>query len=179
MVQSYYKAPTPAVTADGWFSTGDVATIDGNGYMQIVDRDKDVIKSGGEWVSSVQVECAAQAHPGVAEAACVGVPDARYSERPLLVVVRAEGRVGGGVTADALRAFLADRMAKWWVPDRVEFVDAIPHTATGKISKLELRKRFGAAGAPGVSGGTVGGGVGAAPAAGRDGGVLNMPQARL
>jgi fatty-acyl-CoA synthase len=124
---------------DGWFDTGDVGTIDADGFLRITDRAKDVIKSGGEWISSIEVENAAMDYPGVAEAAVIGVPHPKWTERPLLVVVAKPGETPD---AQALRAFLETRIAKWWVPDEVVFVDAIPHTATGKVSKRELRERF-------------------------------------
>jgi acyl-CoA synthetase (AMP-forming)/AMP-acid ligase II len=125
--------------ADGWFDTGDVSTLDENGYMQITDRAKDVIKSGGEWISSIDLENAAMGCPGVAEAAAIGLPHPKWDERPLLVIV---GKGDVAVTREALLVHLAGRIAKWWMPDDVVFVDEIPHTATGKISKLELRERF-------------------------------------
>jgi 3-(methylthio)propionyl---CoA ligase len=125
--------------ADGWFDTGDVSTLDENGYMQITDRAKDVIKSGGEWISSIDLENAAMGCPGVAEAAAIGLPHPKWDERPLLVIV---GKGDVAVTREAVLAHLAGRIAKWWMPDDVVFVDKIPHTATGKISKLELRERF-------------------------------------
>jgi fatty-acyl-CoA synthase len=131
--------PGPAHDEPGWFATGDVATIDASGFMQITDRAKDVIKSGGEWISSIDVENAAVGHPQVAEAAVIGVRHPKWDERPLLVVVRKPGAV---LERDEMLDFLRDKIAKWWLPDDVQFVDEIPHTATGKISKLELRKRF-------------------------------------
>ena len=124
---------------DGWFSTGDVGSIDAEGYLQITDRSKDVIKSGGEWISSIDLENAAVGHPDVAEAAVIGVPHPRWAERPLLIIVRKEGRDAG---REEILDWLRDRVAKWWVPDDVVYVDEIPHTATGKIQKTELRKRF-------------------------------------
>jgi fatty-acyl-CoA synthase len=125
--------------AEGWFDTGDIATIDENGYMQITDRAKDVIKSGGEWISSIDLENAAMSCPGVAEAAAIGLAHPKWDERPLLVIVP-KGDVA--VTREGMLAHLDGRIAKWWMPDDVVFVDALPHTATGKISKLELRERF-------------------------------------
>lgn len=124
---------------DGWFYTGDVATIDQDGYMAITDRTKDVIKSGGEWISSIDLENAAIGHPGVAEAAVIGVPHPKWTERPLLIVVRAPGEPS---RAEDILAFLVGKVAKWWIPEAVEFVDEIPHTATGKIKKIDLRKQF-------------------------------------
>jgi fatty-acyl-CoA synthase len=125
--------------ADGWFDTGDVATIDAHGFMQITDRAKDVIKSGGEWISSIEIENAAIGHPGVAEAAVIGIAHPKWAERPLLIVVCKPGQE---LDKKALLAFLDGKIAKWWMPDDVIFVDAIPHTATGKISKLQLRTQF-------------------------------------
>ncbi|MEX2497081.1 MAG: 3-(methylthio)propionyl-CoA ligase [Woeseia sp.] len=124
---------------DGWFDTGDVGTIDPEGYLQITDRTKDVIKSGGEWISSIQVENVAVAHPAVAEAAVIGVAHEKWLERPLLIVIKAEGR---DVTKDEMLAWFEGKIAKWWLPDDVVFVDEIPHTATGKIKKVDLRKQF-------------------------------------
>ncbi|AFM19232.1 acyl-CoA synthetase (AMP-forming)/AMP-acid ligase II [Mycolicibacterium chubuense NBB4] len=125
--------------AEGFFPTGDVATIDPDGYLQLVDRAKDVIKSGGEWVSSIDLENAAMGHPAVAEAAVIGMPHPKWQERPLLVVVL---RNGADATRDELIDHLAGEVAKWWLPDDVLFVDELPHTATGKVSKLQLRERF-------------------------------------
>ena len=124
---------------EGWFDTGDVAHIDEHGYMQITDRSKDVIKSGGEWISSIELENLAVGHPDVQEAAVIGVKHSRWDERPLLVVVRKQGKEP---TKTDILAFLEGKVAKWWMPDDVAFVDEIPHTATGKIQKMELRERF-------------------------------------
>ena len=137
----YYQtgAPSDVHDEDGWFSTGDVGTIDPEGYLQITDRSKDVIKSGGEWISSIELENTAVGHPDVAEAAVVGVPHPRWSERPLLIVVRKQG---SAVDKESILAWLQDKVSKWWLPDDVIFVDTIPHTATGKIQKTELRKRY-------------------------------------
>jgi fatty-acyl-CoA synthase len=126
-------------TGDGWFDTGDVATIDPEGFLAITDRTKDVIKSGGEWISSIAIENIAMGHPAVAEAAVVGVPHAKWTERPLLVVIRAEGKQ---LEKDEMLAWLNGKIASWWMPDDVVFVDAIPHTATGKIKKVDLRRQF-------------------------------------
>lgn len=126
--------------ADGFFPTGDVATIDSDGYLQLVDRVKDVIKSGGEWVSSIDLENAAMSHPAVAEAAVIGVPHPKWQERPLLVAVLRKGR---RASRAELLDYLAGEVAKWWLPDDVVFVDELPHTATGKVSKLKLRELFG------------------------------------
>jgi len=125
--------------ADGWFSTGDVATIDPLGYLNITDRTKDVIKSGGEWISSIELENLAMAHPDVAEAAVIGIGDEKWGERPLLIVVAA---AGASPEEAAILDSLKGKVADWWIPERVAFVDEIPHTATGKISKLTLRAQF-------------------------------------
>lgn len=139
IARAYFKMDESAVDQDGWFDTGDIATIDPMGYMQITDRDKDVIKSGGEWISSIDVENVAVGCPGIAEAAVIGLPHPKWSERPLLIVVKVKDTT---VTKEQILDYLDGRIAKWWMPDDVAFVDEIPHTATGKISKLELRKRF-------------------------------------
>ena len=146
VASGYYRGRgAECFDAEGWFDTGDVAHIDPNGYMRITDRAKDVVKSGGEWISTIELENLASAHPDVAEAAAIGVPDDRWGERPLLIVVAREGATPSA--ADVLGA-IEGRVARWWVPDRVEFVDAIPHTATGKIRKTALRERFGSTAAP-------------------------------
>jgi len=137
----YFKSEDLAVLRDGWFATGDVATIDADGYMKITDRSKDVIKSGGEWISSIELENIAVAHPAIAEAAVIGVAHPKWDERPLLVVQR---KTGVPVTRDELLNFYRDKVAKWWIPDDVVFVDALPHTATGKLLKTELRSRYAA-----------------------------------
>jgi fatty-acyl-CoA synthase len=124
---------------DGWYHTGDVATLDGEGYLHLVDRTKDLVKSGGEWISSVELENALMGHPEVAEAAVIAVPDPKWAERPLAVVVR---KAGSEVGEAELVASIAGRFPKWWLPDRVEFVDELPKTATGKFSKRVLRERF-------------------------------------
>ncbi len=140
IVGSYFKGDGGQVLdADGWFDTGDVATLDAQGYMHIVDRLKDVIKSGGEWISSIDLENCAVGCPGVAEAAVIGVPHPKWDERPLLIIVR---KAGAEVSAEDVQTYLADKIAKWWMPDAIEFVDDIPHTATGKIQKTTLRERF-------------------------------------
>lgn len=148
IVQRYFRDEVDAVDADSWFDTGDVATIDEYGYMQITDRSKDLIKSGGEWISSVDLENAAMGHGEVALAAVIGIHHPKWEERPLLVVVKA---AGAAITAKELLAFLQDKVAKWWLPDDVVFVDEIPLTATGKISKLRLRKQFTDYQLPGVT----------------------------
>lgn len=138
---SYYKLDGSDAHEDsGWFETGDVATIDQYGYVSITDRTKDVIKSGGEWISSIEVENAATGHPGVAEAAVIGRIHPKWGERPLLIVVR-NGEGGDLIPAD-LQGFLEDKIAKWWIPEGVEFIDEMPHTATGKIQKIKLRELF-------------------------------------
>ncbi|HDR8982665.1 long-chain-fatty-acid--CoA ligase [Burkholderia vietnamiensis] len=140
VASGYFKGEGGNVLDDeGFFPTGDIATIDQDGYLQLVDRAKDVIKSGGEWISSVDVENAVMSHPDVAEAAVIGVPHPKWQERPLLLVVT---RVGREVTKDALLAFLSTRIAKWWLPDDVVFVTELPHTATGKVLKLKLREQY-------------------------------------
>jgi fatty-acyl-CoA synthase len=142
IVSNYFKgeqelAASPLV--DGWFPTGDVAAIDPDGFLQITDRSKDVIKSGGEWISSIDIENIAMSHPAVAMAACIAVPHAKWDERPLLVVVK---KPGAEVTREALLAHFDGKVAKWQVPDDVAFVDAIPLGATGKMQKNKLRERF-------------------------------------
>ena len=128
-----------ALTADGWFATGDVATIDGDGYMEITDRSKDVIKSGGEWISSIQLENLAMSHPDVAEAAIIAARHEKWDERPLLIVVAREGR---DIDKAGLLAFYDGKVAKWWIPDDVVVVKDLPHTATGKVQKLALRGQW-------------------------------------
>jgi fatty-acyl-CoA synthase len=138
--RAYFKEEQSAVhAADGWFSTGDVSTIDTDGYMQITDRSKDVIKSGGEWISSIDLENIAVGHPDVAEAAAIGVKHPKWDERPLLVVVR---KKGSQLTREAMLAFYQGKVAKWWVPDDVVFVETLPHTATGKLLKMQLRQDY-------------------------------------
>jgi fatty-acyl-CoA synthase len=142
IIRAYYddsQANDDAFDTEGWFRTGDVATIDEQGFLQIVDRTKDVIKSGGEWISSIELENAAMGHPGVAEAAVIGLPHPKWGERPLLLIVRTDT---DAVDAQSLHDYLATKVAKWWLPDAIEFVDGLPHTATGKLLKTELRKRY-------------------------------------
>jgi fatty-acyl-CoA synthase len=140
VARAYHKGEgASSFDDDNWFDTGDVATLDEHGYMQITDRSKDVIKSGGEWISSIEIENIAMGCAGVAEAAVIGVQHPKWGERPLLVIVR---KPGAGVTSEDVLGFLAGKIAHWWMPDDVAFVDEIPHTATGKISKLTLRERF-------------------------------------
>jgi fatty-acyl-CoA synthase len=144
IIQSYFRGEGGdplQYDADGagWFPTGDVATIDEQGYMQITDRSKDVIKSGGEWISSIDLENLAIAHPAVANAAVIGVAHPKWDERPLLIVVK---KPGVEVTRSELLQFYEGKVAKWWLPDDVQFVDAIPLGATGKILKTRLREQF-------------------------------------
>ena len=137
----YFQSETESEkwTDDGWFRTGDVATIDSEGYMRITDRTKDLIKSGGEWISSVDLENALMSHPGVQESAVIAVPDAKWDERPFAVVVLKEG---AAVTAETLREHLAPRFPKWWLPDDFVFVKEIPRTSTGKFLKTKLREMY-------------------------------------
>jgi len=140
VARTYFKEEeTPILDDEGFFDTGDVAHIDAFGYMQITDRAKDVIKSGGEWISTIDLENLALLHPDVAEAAVIGVPHPKWDERPLLVVVAKEGRMP---TEEAILKVLEGRIASWWMPNAVVFVDEIPHTATGKIKKTALREQF-------------------------------------
>ena len=139
ITSAYFRDEGSVLDADGFFDTGDVATIDADGYMQITDRSKDVIKSGGEWISSIALENAAIAHPAVAEAAVIGAPHPKWQERPLLIIVRKPAQE---LTREAMLQFLAGRVAAWWLPDDVAFVEELPHTATGKLHKLKLRERF-------------------------------------
>ena len=140
VIERYFQdASGPVIDTDGWFDTGDVAVLHPCGTMQITDRSKDVIKSGGEWISSVELENAAVGCPGVAEAAAIGVYHPKWDERPLLLIVR---KPGSTATAEDITAFLADRVAKWWLPDEILFVDDLPHTATGKLLKTALRAKY-------------------------------------
>jgi len=139
VASGYFRRPQHESHVDGWFATGDIATIDPDGYMQITDRSKDVIKSGGEWISSIELERAGMACPGVAQAAAVGLAHPRWGERPLLVVVKAPG---AAITTDAIRAHLVPLVPKWWLPDGIEFVESLPIGATGKVLKRKLREQF-------------------------------------
>jgi len=139
VVKRYFRMDADATDADQWFDTGDVAVLHPDGTMQITDRSKDVIKSGGEWISSVELENAAVGCPGVAEAAAIGVPHPKWDERPILLVVR---KAGSEVTEGTIRDWLGERVAKWWLPDEILFVDSLPHTGTGKILKAELRAQY-------------------------------------
>jgi fatty-acyl-CoA synthase len=139
ILQSYFRGDGGDVLRDGWFPTGDVAKIDAEGFMLITDRTKDVIKSGGEWIGSIDLENIAMAHPAVAMAACIAARHPKWDERPLLVVVK---KPGAEVTREDLIAFYEGKIAKWWTPDDVVFVDAIPLGATGKMQKNKLREQF-------------------------------------
>jgi acyl-CoA synthetase (AMP-forming)/AMP-acid ligase II len=140
VLSGYYKgAGGKVVDDDGWFRTGDVAHMDADGFLTITDRAKDVIKSGGEWISSIEIENLAVGHPSVLEAAVIAARHPRWSERPLLLVHRKEGVE---VTKEELLDFLSDKVAKWWLPDDVVFVDELPHTATGKVLKTRLREEY-------------------------------------
>jgi fatty-acyl-CoA synthase len=140
VARAYFKGEGgEAFDRDGWFDTGDVASLDAEGFMQITDRSKDVIKSGGEWISTIEIENLAVGHPDVAEAAAIGVAHPKWGERPLLIVV---AKPGAKPTQDMLLAHLRGRIAKWWLPDAVVLVDEIPHTAAGKILKTQLRRQF-------------------------------------
>ena len=139
IIERYFEANVDAADADGWFDTGDVAIIHPNNIMQITDRAKDVIKSGGEWISSIELENAAVGAPGVAEAAAVGVPHPKWDERPLLLVIR---KPGSEVTREEILAHLTQHVAKWWLPDEIKVVDSLPHTATGKLLKRQLRDEY-------------------------------------
>jgi len=139
IAKSYFKEGGHILDAEGFFDTGDVATIDRCGYMQITDRSKDVIKSGGEWISSIELENLAVGHPKVNEAAVIGVRHPKWDERPLLVVTLKQGQ---SATKDEILGFMRGKTANWWLPDDVVFVDEIPHTATGKIQKTVLRERY-------------------------------------
>ncbi len=138
-LSSYYKGEGGNPLIDGWFPTGDVATLDPDGYMQITDRSKDVIKSGGEWISSIDIENLAVAHPAVMEAAVIGVAHPKWDERPLLLIIK---KPGMDVTREEMLEFMSEKIAKWWLPDDVVFVDSLPHTATGKLLKTRLREDF-------------------------------------
>ena len=140
VVKRYFKGTQDATDDEQWFDTGDVAAIHPDGTLQITDRSKDVIKSGGEWISSIELENAAVGCPGVAEAAAIGIAHPKWDERPLLVV-RARSRAATSARRQ-VRDYLAGHVAKWWLPDAIEFVDELPHTATGKLSKRTLREQF-------------------------------------
>ena len=136
----YYNDPrSPQSFRDGWLRTGDVCKITPEGYIRITDRAKDVIKSGGEWISTIDLENTLMAHPAVAEAAVVGVKHEKWQERPIAVAVLADGQ---STTEEELHEFLVDRVAKWWIPDRIIFIDTIPKTATGKFDKKVVRDQY-------------------------------------
>ncbi len=139
VTSSYYKDDDPAKFDGEWLRTGDVGLIDPQGYITLTDRAKDVIKSGGEWISSVELEVELMAHPAVLEAAVVGVPDERWQERPLACIVPLNG---DSVAPEELSAWLAERVAKWWVPERWAVIDAVPKTSVGKFDKKVLRKAY-------------------------------------
>ncbi len=140
VVSAYYgDKPGAATNEEGWFSTGDVALIDTDGFVQITDRTKDVIKSGGEWISSIDLENVAVGHPKVREAAVIGVAHSKWQERPLLIIVP---KPGESITAAEMQDFMKDRVVRWWLPDDVVFVEDLPHTATGKLLKTKLREQF-------------------------------------
>lgn len=139
IASGYYRGEGGDPLIDGWFPTGDVGTLDADGYLEITDRSKDVIKSGGEWISSITLENIAFGHPGVQEAAVIGLSHPKWDERPLLVVVR---KPGADVSREALLDYFRGRTVRWWIPDDVVFVEELPHTATGKLSKRTLRERF-------------------------------------
>jgi fatty-acyl-CoA synthase len=140
IARDYYEDPSsPEKFHDGWLRTGDIASIDQRGYVRISDRSKDVIKSGGEWISSVELEQALMAHDSVAEAAVIARPDEKWSERPLACVVLCEG---ASATPDDLRAHLSERVVKWWIPETFAFIDEVPKTSVGKFDKKVLRQRL-------------------------------------
>jgi fatty-acyl-CoA synthase len=137
--KAYFRVDADILDEEGYFDTGDVATIDANGYMRITDRSKDVIKSGGEWISSIDLENLAVGHPAIAEAAVIGIHHPKWDERPLLIVQLKQGQTA---TREDILKFMEGKIAKWWMPDDIVFVDGIPHTATGKILKTALRDQF-------------------------------------
>jgi acyl-CoA synthetase (AMP-forming)/AMP-acid ligase II len=151
VISSYFgQTSSPLISVDGvpgWFPTGDVATIDGEGFMQVTDRSKDVIKSGGEWISSIDLENIAMAHPDVHEAAVIACAHPKWDERPLLVIIR---KPGAELSREQVLQFFEGRIAKWQIPDDVQFVTELPHTATGKLQKLKLREQFKAHRLPGT-----------------------------
>lgn len=139
IAKGYYKSDDQKSFVDGWFDTGDVATLDEQNYMQIVDRSKDVIKSGGEWISSIDLENIAVGHPDLAECCVIGARHPKWDERPVLLAIK---KPNVEVSAEQVLAFLKDKVAKWWLPDAVIFVEALPHTATGKLLKIEVRQKY-------------------------------------
>ncbi len=140
VINSYYKAESDSFTGDGWFRTGDVGAIDEDGYMQITDRTKDLIKSGGEWISSVDLENALMAHPQILEAAVIAIPHPKWDERPLAAVVLTGE--AGDLTEEALRNYLAPKFVKFWLPDKFVFIDEVPKTSVGKFDKKVLRAQY-------------------------------------
>jgi acyl-CoA synthetase (AMP-forming)/AMP-acid ligase II len=139
IIKQYYKNEDMSSFVDGWLDTGDVATIDKDNYLGIVDRSKDVIKSGGEWISSIDLENEAVGHPDIVEACVIGVPHEKWDERPLLLAIM---KPDSTASANDIKEFLSDKIAKWWMPDDVIFVESLPHTATGKLLKINLRKEY-------------------------------------
>ena len=139
VVKRYLKSDSNIADENGWFDTGDVATINSNGYMRITDRSKDVIKSGGEWISSIELENVAVGHPAISEAAAIGVAHPKWDERPIVVVVCHSDEKPSKIE---ILDFISKNVAKWQVPDDVIYMDEIPHTATGKISKIDLRQKL-------------------------------------
>jgi fatty-acyl-CoA synthase len=139
VVKRYFKQDKDCVDVDNWFDTGDVAVIHPDNTLRLTDRAKDVIKSGGEWISSIELENAAVGCPGVLEAAAIGIPHPKWDERPLLLIVRDDDHVA---TEEEILGHLSQSVAKWWLPDAIEFVDELPHTATGKLSKKDLRDKY-------------------------------------
>lgn len=139
IASSYYRRSDPDTFADGWLATGDIAVIDAHGYMKVVDRKKDVIKSGGEWISSLEIENICSQHPDVHESCVFGVKHPKWDERPLLLIVAKPGKT---IDSADIQQFLSDKIAKWWMPDAIVLVDSLPHTGTGKLIKNELRKQY-------------------------------------
>ena len=142
VINGYHEdedASKAAMTTDGWLKTGDVAKITPEGFMILVDRTKDLIKSGGEWISSIDLENATQGHPSIVECAVISAAHPQWDERPLLIVVKDQGEQ---LSLEDIHTYLSDKVAKWWLPDEVVFVEELPHTATGKISKMTLREQF-------------------------------------
>ena len=140
VIKRYYNTTEDCVQPGGWFDTGDIATIDRHGYIVLRDRSKDLIKSGGEWISSIEIENIVSGHAHVSEAAVIAIPHAKWGERPLLLVVKRKD--AHPVTKEELLQYLEGKIASWWMPDDVVFVDSLPYTATGKISKRHLREQF-------------------------------------
>ena len=139
IISGYYKNESADSFIDGWFDTGDVATIDENNYLTIVDRSKDVIKSGGEWISSIDLENVAVGHPELAECCVIGARHPKWDERPILLAIKTPG---ASVSEQDVLNYLDDKIVKWWMPDAVIFVEELPHTATGKLHKLPLRQQY-------------------------------------